>query len=130
MNLFLKKHRTSLLRAAAGIGLAAAFAIASPTWAAPSSGLAASPTQSSMSKSGGSQASSSRQTVGVLDINSASADQLKALPGVGDAYAKRIIASRPYHSKDQLVSKGVLPQGVYDKIKGKITARQSKPSKM
>ncbi len=61
-----------------------------------------------------------------LDINSATEDQLKALPGVGDVYAKRIIAGRPYQGKNQLVSKGILPQGVYDKIKDQIIAHHVK----
>lgn len=62
-----------------------------------------------------------------LDINTATADQLKAFPGIGDAYSKRIIDGRPYTAKNQLVSRGVLPQGVYDKIKDSIVA--SKPKK-
>src|SRR5215472_8304409 len=57
-----------------------------------------------------------------LDINTASIDQLKSFPGIGDAYAKRIVDGRPYTAKNQLVSKGVLPQGVYDKIKDSIIA--------
>lgn len=62
-----------------------------------------------------------------LDINTATADQLKAFPGIGDAYSKRIIDGRPYTAKNQLVSRGILPQGVYDKIKNSIIA--SKPKK-
>jgi len=62
-----------------------------------------------------------------LDINTATADQLKAFPGIGDAYSKRIIDGRPYTAKNQLVSRGILPQGVYDKIKDQIIA--SKPKK-
>jgi competence protein ComEA len=61
-----------------------------------------------------------------LDINSASMDELTALPGVGDTYAKRIVAARPYKQKDELVKKGILPQPTYDKIKDQIVARQDK----
>jgi DNA uptake protein ComE-like DNA-binding protein len=62
-----------------------------------------------------------------LDINTATADQLKAFPGIGDAYSKRIIDGRPYTAKNQLVSRGVLPESVYNKIKDSIIA--SKPAK-
>ncbi len=61
-----------------------------------------------------------------LDINTATADQLKAFNGIGDAYAKRIIDGRPYTMKTQLVSKGVLPQATYNKIKDSIVASKVK----
>jgi DNA uptake protein ComE-like DNA-binding protein len=61
-----------------------------------------------------------------LDINTATADQLKAIPGIGDAYSKRIIDGRPYTAKNQLVTRGILPQGVYDKIKDQIVATHPK----
>ena len=61
-----------------------------------------------------------------LDINTATADQLKSFNGIGDAYAKRIIEGRPYTMKTQLVSKGVLPQATYNKIKDNIVASRVK----
>jgi DNA uptake protein ComE-like DNA-binding protein len=57
-----------------------------------------------------------------LDINTATPDQIKALPGIGDAYTKRIIDGRPYTAKNQLVTRGVLPQKTYDGIKDQIVA--------
>ncbi len=61
-----------------------------------------------------------------LDINTATPDQLKAFSGIGDAYAKRIIDGRPYTMKTQLVTKGVLPQATYNKIKDNIVASKVK----
>jgi|SRR5580658_7592032 competence protein ComEA len=63
---------------------------------------------------------------GKIDINTATADQLKAFPGIGEAYSKRIIDGRPYANKNQLVSKGILPSATYNKIKDQIIATQPK----
>ena len=62
----------------------------------------------------------------LLDINTASPAQLKMLPGIGDAYAKRIVDGRPYTAKNQLVTRGIVPQSTYDKIAGSIIAKHPK----
>ena len=60
----------------------------------------------------------------LLDINTATVEQLKTLPGIGDPYSEKIIKGRPYARKDELVQKLILPRATYEQIKYKIVARQ------
>ena len=82
--------------------------------------------KSSKAKSAADKTSTISTSAKLIDINTASKDDLKALPGVGDAYSAAIIKNRPYANKRQLLSRKVIPQATYDKIADRVVAKQGK----
>ena len=70
------------------------------------------------------KATTTTAPAGVVDINSATPEQLNALPGIGKVYGDKIVKNRPYRAKNELVGRNIIPPAIYAKIQGRIIARQ------
>jgi competence protein ComEA len=90
-------------------------------------GVAATPAlaQKDAPKAGASTTTAKQMPKEKIDINSASAEELQKLPGIGDALSKKIVENRPYKRKDELVQKKVIPGPTYEKIKDHVIAKQT-----
>jgi hypothetical protein len=104
----------------AALALSATFGLT----AEPTTKAAKTPAKAEAAKPAKAATKSNAPKQELVDINTASAAELKAVPGLTDAYVSQLIAKRPYANKSQLVSRQVLPEPVYEKVKERIIAKQ------
>jgi competence protein ComEA len=114
----------SLLRSGRVLAVIAAATLAALPLAASAQGAAAKTAPPASAKTAATPKTAASPAAELIDINTASVEQLMTLPGIGDVYAKKIVDARPYKSKYELVTRKIIPRSTYSKMRELVIAKQ------